>query len=303
MPAPRDILRLLRPAQWIKNVVVLAPVFFSLWNAGEPGVWNRLRDALLPACATVVAFCLVSSAVYILNDLMDAPRDRLHPRKRFRPIASGAVTPAQAGAVMVSLMALHTVLLLRLPVAAAQIFAAYFLLQILYTGGLKHLPVLDVTCIAAGFALRVVAGGFAARVSLSPWLLACTFLLSLFLALCKRRQEKAELGESGDNTRPALRGLSLRALDTFVYISAGVTLLCYAAYTQAPSTVTNFGSRGLILTLPFVALGIARYLVLLHRHDETERPERVLLTDLPLLAIIFLFGLSVAGVFLFRTAF
>ena len=307
MPAPfariRPYLQLLRPAQWIKNVVVFAPAFFSLWNADSPEDWTvRLQTVFGPSLLAFAAFCLLSSAVYILNDLIDAPRDRLHPRKRHRPIASGAVTPVPAGAVMLGLTAIHAALLFRLPLAAVRMFAAYFLLQICYMCGLKHLPVLDVVCIAAGFALRVIAGGFAAGVSLSPWLLACTFLLSLFLALCKRRQEKAELGDNATGTRPSIARLPLRALDNLVNASAAATLLCYAAYTQAPATVEHFGSRWLILTLPLVAAGIARYLFLLRRRDEGDRPERVLLTDWPLLLVILLFGIAVAATFVLRPA-
>lgn len=290
------LLCLLRPAQWIKNIVLFAPFFFSLWNAKAgfaDGTYTA--QAFLSIVREFLAFCALSSAVYIFNDIVDAPRDRLHPRKRFRPIASGEIPVREAWPYALALLV--AAVLLHGSAPGLSILAAYLGLQVLYTFLLKKVPVLDVVCIALGFVLRVLAGGAACAVVPSPWILSCTFFLALFLALCKRRQERAELGESGD-TRPALRGLSLRALDALVYASAGVTLLSYAAYTQAPATIANFGSRGLLLTLPFVALGIARYIVLLHRRNETERPERVLLTDLPLLAIILLFGLSVAAVFL-----
>ncbi len=303
MPAIRDILRLLRPAQWIKNAVVFAPAFFSLWNAASPGGWtSRLRAAILPSLAVFATFCLVSSAVYVLNDILDAPQDRLHPRKRFRPIASGTVSLNAACIVFVALLCVCTgpIAFIVNPVAVSEVILAYFILQIAYMVLLKHIPLLDVVCIATGFVLRAVAGARATGVVLSPWLLACTFLLALFLALCKRRQEKAELADSATETRPSLARLSLRTLDRAVNVSAGVTILCYAAYTQAPATVANFGSRRLCLTLPFVAVGIARYLFLLRRRDEGDRPERVLLTDIPLLFVILLFGLGVAAVFLLR---
>lgn len=300
--SPRQLLRLMRPGQWIKNVVVFAPSFFALWNASAPNSWIVVGRRYHELFAAFAAFCLWSSAVYVLNDLVDAPRDRLHPRKRLRPIASGAVSPAEARGFLALLLVLGGAFLLGLPVAACRLLGAYLALQTAYTFALKHLPALDVACIAAGFVLRAVVGGRAAHVALSPWLLSCTFLLALFLALGKRRQEKALLGNATSaGTRPSLARLSLRSLDTAVDIAAAATLVGYAAYTQAPATVSNFGSRGLIFTLPFVSLGLARYLRLLRRRDEGERPERTLLTDAPLLAIVLLFGLSVAAVFHFRS--
>ena len=299
----RPYLQLLRPAQWIKNAVVFAPAFFFLWNAASPGGWTaRFRAAAKPSLAVFAAFCLVSSAVYVLNDILDAPQDRLHPRKRFRPIASGAVSLNAACIVFVALLCVCTgpIAVIENPAAVSEVVLAYFILQIAYMVFLKHIPILDVVCIATGFVLRAVAGGRATGVALSPWLLACTFLLALFLALCKRRQEKAELGDSATGTRPSLARRPGRALDWAGNVSAAAAFLCYAAYTQAPETIRNFGSRGLCLTLPFVAAGIARYIFLLRRRDEGDRPERVLLTDIPLLLVILLFGLGVASVFLLR---
>ncbi len=293
--------RLLRPAQWIKNVVLFAPLFFSLWNAADSAAGRTPALPLGRATFAFLCFCLLSSGIYVFNDLVDAPRDRLHPRKRLRPVASGEVSFANASAIAALLPHLALALSLFCGKRTTVIFIGYFLLQILYTLLLKHLPVLDVIAIASGFVLRVAAGGAACSVPLSPWILLCTFFLALFLALCKRRQEKSELaGSPSSAARPSLRHIPLRLLDTLVFLSAAAALLCYAAYTQAPATVRNFGTRGLALTLPFVGLGFARYLVLLHRTDETERPERVLLTDLPLLADLLLFGLSVAAVFLLR---
>ena len=295
------IVQLLRPAQWIKNAVVFAPAFFSLWNAGDPGSWQtRAAPTAWASFAVFVAFCLMSSAVYVVNDIVDAPRDRLHPRKRLRPIASGAVSPHRATIIAACLLAASTAPLWDLAPEALRAIVAYLMLQIAYSFGLKRIPLLDVACIAAGFALRVVAGGLGAGVVPSPWLLGCTFLLALFLALCKRRQEKAELGDDASGTRPSLARMPLRALDAGVNAAALATLLCYAAYTQAPSTLRHFGTRSLMLTLPLVAAGIVRYMFLLRRRDGTDRPEHVLLTDAPLLVIIVLYGISVAAVFHFR---
>ena len=296
------LVQLLRPAQWIKNAVVFAPAFFSLWNADDPAASLARAAAVARASfAVFAAFCLVSSAVYILNDIVDAPRDRLHPRKRLRPVASGAVSPRQAALVAAGLLAASTAPLWGLPVPARLAISAYLLLQLAYSFGLKRIALLDVACIAAGFALRVVAGGRGAGVVPSKWILGCTFLLALFLALCKRRQEKAELGGGASGTRPALAHLPLRVLDGAVNLSAVAVIACYAAYTQAPATLRHFGTRSLMLTLPLVAAGLVRYMFLLRRRDEGDRPERTLLTDLPLLAIILLYGLSVAAVFHFRT--
>ena len=302
MHAPtRQLLRLMRPGQWIKNVVVFAPAFFSLWNAAAPNSWIAVGRRYHELLSVFAAFCLWSSAVYVLNDLVDAPRDRLHPRKRLRPLASGAVTPREAGGLLALLLALGGAFLISLPAAACHVLAAYLAMQVAYTFALKRAPGLDVACIAAGFAMRAIAGGRAAGVALSPWLLACTFLLALFLALCKRRQEKASLGDAASaGTRPSLARLPLHSLDLAADVTAGALLVVYAAYTQATATVANFGSRGLIFTLPFVTLGLMRYLRLVRRRDEGERPERTLLTDPPLLATILLFGLAVALVFRFR---
>lgn len=295
-PLP-PFLHLLRPAQWIKNIVVLAPLFFSLWNASSP---TPSLAPLTPALLAFLAFCLLSSSIYILNDIADAPRDRLHPRKHRRPIASGDVSPLPAIGLMIALLLTTFLIGFAIHTHTALTFALYLHLQVLYTLALKRIPVLDVATIASGFVLRLTAGGTACHIPLSPWILLCTFSLALFLALCKRRQEKAELTSTASHTRPSLRHLSLRTLDRLVYTVATITLLSYAAYTQAPSTLHNFGTRGLCLTLPFVAFGLVRYLILLHRHDETERPERVLLSDLPLLINILLFGAAVAAIFIFR---
>lgn len=295
------LIALLRPAQWIKNVAVFIPAFFSLWNADAPDTLTaRGAEALRGSLVAFVAFCLLSSAVYVVNDIVDAPRDRLHPRKRLRPVASGAVSPRSAGLVAASLLAASTAPLWGMPSGARAAFGAYLLLQLAYTFALKRVPLVDVACIASGFVLRVVAGGLASGAAPSPWLLACTFLLALFLALCKRRQEKAELGGSASGTRPSLARMPLRALDFCVDAAATATLVCYAAYTQAPTTMRHFGSRSLALTLPVIAAGLVRYLYLLRRRDEGDRPERVLLTDLPLLAVSLLYGLSVAAVFHWR---
>lgn len=294
-----SLLRLLRPAQWIKNVVLFAPLFFSLWNATDTA--SRPPLHLLPTLLSFLGFCLLSSSVYILNDLLDAPRDRLHPRKCHRPLASRALKPRHAILLLLFLLSIVFFLSSALNAPTRLAFSAYLLLQLLYTLFLKRIPVLDVATIASGFVLRISAGGAAGSIELSPWILLCTFFLALFLALCKRRQEKAELALSAPSTRPALRHISLHTLDRLIYAVSAITLVCYAAYTQAPSTLLHFGTRGLCLTLPWVALGLARYLKLLHRHDEAERPERVLLTDLPLLLILLFFGLSVAGIFFARS--
>ena len=280
---------------------MFAPAFFSLWNAADPDSFAQRGAAVLRgSLAAFVSFCLLSSAVYVVNDIVDAPRDRLHPRKRLRPVASGAVPPRAAGLIAICLLAAATAPRWGIASGARDALAAYLLLQLAYTFALKSVPLVDVACIATGFVLRVVAGGLAAGVQPSPWILLCTFLLALFLALCKRRQEKAELRGGAAGTRPSLARVPLRALDFAVDATAAATLLCYAAYTQAPSTIRHFGSRSLALTLPLVAAGLARYLLLLRRRDEGDRPERVLLTDPPLLAIAGLYCLAVAAVFRWR---
>ncbi len=287
------LFRLLRVNQWTKNGVVFAAFFFALGDLNQ----NLSVRLFWKVALAALAFAFVSSGIYILNDLRDAPKDRLHPVKRLRPIASGEVRPPAALAVsaLVLVAGLWGAWLIAPRLFA--VTAAYFAMQLAYTFGLKSVSLLDVMIIAAGFVLRAIAGARAIHVPISPWLLVCTFFLALFLALCKRRHEKLSL--DGQGTRAALDGYDAKLLDLLVAVSAGATIVVYSIYTLWPDTVAKFGTNRLAATIPFVVFGVFRYLDLAYRHDRGERPERVLLTDLPLLADIALFGATVlAALFL-----
>ena len=289
-------LRLMRPEQWTKNGLVLAAFFFAYWDPQQQLRGQGLRPCVLAAVATAL-FCLVSSGVYALNDWRDRVADRLHPVKRLRPVASGEIRPKTALAMAAVLLAAGILGALFSPPLCA-VLAAYAALQLLYTFHLKHVPLVDVFIIAAGFVLRAVAGAAVLSARISPWLLLCTFLLALFLALCKRRQEKVTRSES--EQRRSVRAYSAQLLDSLIAITAAATIVSYALYTLSPDTVSRFGTPMLGLTIPFVIFGVFRYLHLVYTSRAGERPEQVLLTDKAIIATVVLYGLVVATVFLAR---
>lgn len=286
-------LRLLRVRQWSKNALVLAAFFFALGDRGQSVTWALGWKAL----GAMVAFCLVSSAVYIVNDWKDAPQDRLHPRKKDRPIASGAVGVG-AALVVAGVLAAAGVggALAWLGGRTAAVLGGYLALQAAYTAGLKRVPLVDVMVLATGFVMRAYAGGAATGVPISPWLLVCTLFLALFLALCKRRHEKVHL--KGAGTRASLDGYDERMLDQLIGISASSSIIVYSIYTLWPDTVAKFGSHRLAATIPFVVFGVFRYLDLTYRQGKGERPEALLTEDGPLIADILLYG-AVAGLVIF----
>jgi 4-hydroxybenzoate polyprenyltransferase len=288
------VIRALRPRQWPKNAVVLAAFFFAL---GDP-TQGVSRWLLARAVAAAALFCLVSSAVYVLNDLADRARDRAHPVKRRRPIASGEVAPGFALFLGVLLAAAGLAGGAALSFRFAEVVAAYLVMQAAYTLWLKRVPLVDVLVIAAGFVLRAIAGARAINAAISPWLLLCAFLLALFLALCKRRGEKRRVDEEEARTRPALSGYDERLLDQLIAIVAAVTIACYAIYTLWPDTVAKFHTHRLVYTTPFVLFGLFRYLDLVYRHEQGDEPEHVLLTDLPTLINLSFYGAAVLVILL-----
>jgi 4-hydroxybenzoate polyprenyltransferase len=293
----RDLVRALRPKQWTKNAVVFAAFVFAL---GDTQQQVAVANFWYVLCATI-CFCLVSSGVYLINDSRDAEADRLHPQKKYRPIASGAVPVAMAVAAGISLIAGSTVLGFALRLELAVVLLGYVALQLAYTFLLKHWPMIDLLVIATGFVLRALAGAVVIDVDVSAWLLVCAFLLAVFLALCKRRQEfvQADLaGTTGVHIRKSLAHYDERLLDQFIAIVASATLVCYVIYTLAPETVDKFGTHHLGFTLPFVLYGLFRYLMLVYRYDLGERPEQVLLTDLPTLVNLALYGAAVLMIIL-----
>jgi len=271
----RDVLQLLRPHHWVKNGFVLAGLLFG----------HASSDATLVAAAlfATLAFCLASSAVYAFNDALDAPRDREHPEKNGRPVARGAIAPAAAHAIAAALAVLALGLAAWTAPAVAALIGAYLAMNAAYSLGLKHVPVLDVFIIAAGFMLRLLAGTWGVGIEPSRWLLACGFLLTLFLGFAKRRAELDRLAGDAGQHREVLESYSLAFLDKAVLACAIGMVITYAQYTVADTTVALHGTEHLIWSLPWVLLGTFRYLFRLHYRGGGGDPAQELLRD-PMLA-------------------
>jgi 4-hydroxybenzoate polyprenyltransferase len=270
--ASGGLLTAMRPRQWTKNLLLYAGIIFAA-ELDDPERW-------IQATAAFVAYCLASSAAYIYNDVRDAPHDRLHPLKRSRPIASGAVRSNRALNVAGILAALAFAIVAPLGWGSLAYMAGFLGLQVAYSLGLKHIALIDVMAISGLFVIRAAAGAEAVDVPISPWLLICTALLALFLALAKRRGELGSTGEGGAG-RPVLSGYSFALVDQLVSIVAACTIVAYALYTFE----AREGSA-MMATIPFVVYGLFRYIELMHREDLGEEPESVLLTDVPILATI-----------------
>lgn len=286
--AVRAIVVSLRPKQWIKNGFVFAALLFS----------KRFLDlpSLVLAVLAFVAFCLVTSAGYLLNDLVDIREDRAHPIKSKRPLAAGLLDKGTAGVIAGVLLAAGLALATSVNGLFLLAALAYAALQTLYTLRLKHVVILDIFAVAAGFMIRVVAGGLAIRVAISDWLIVCTALLSLFLAMGKRRHELVTLDEQAAAHRPILREYSTPLLDQMISVVTSSTLVAYCLYTISDATAAKFGTRDLVLTIPFVLYGIFRYLYLIHKKGSGGSPEELIIGDLPLLASVFLWMLTAAAV-------
>lgn len=264
-----------RPRQWTKNLLVFAALLFA-HKAGD-------RDATATVALAFAVFCVLSSGVYYLNDLIDLDRDRQHPLKSKRPLASGKIGRTGAGLVAAGCLVGGLACGFWLGVAFGWVCVSYVSLQLAYMLSLKHKVILDVLSIAIGFVLRAVGGACVIHVEFSHWLLLCTLFLALFLAVCKRRHELVLLGENSASHREALSHYSERLLDQMVAAVTSSTVITYALYTVAPQTVMKFGGDQLKYTVPFVVYGIFRYLYLVYRREEGGSPEGLLLGDKPLL--------------------
>jgi 4-hydroxybenzoate polyprenyltransferase len=280
------IVATLRPHQWVKNVFVLAPVVFAkeVFDAG----W------LMRAAGAFGLFCLLSSAVYTMNDLADVQADRQHPIKRLRPIA--------AGRVPIGMARILTMVLVLAAVAGAvagygapftAVAIGYVLNNLLYSFKLKHLAYLDVFSIAAGFVLRVVAGGYAVQVQVSVYLLLCTALLAAFLGFGKRRHELAAAAANARRQRLALESYSQRGLDVALWVTALATIVTYLAYTVDPHTRAQFHSDWLWISTGFVVLAIGRFVTLVRNRPRAESPTQEILRDGPFVGIVLLWVILV----------
>lgn len=288
------LVQVLRPGQWTKNSVVLAAFFFAFGDQTQHAV---VSTSWWIAVAAAALFCLVSSGIYVLNDILDAEQDRQHPHKRYRPIAAGSVAVPTAWTLSVILLVTGVILAWILSSGFAKVVMGYIALQLVYSTALKKVAMVDAFVIAIGFVLRALAGALAIDVSISPWLLLCTFLLALFLALCKRRHEKIQLDDAGESHRASLGQYDQQLLDQLIAIVSAATIVSYAIYTLWPETIQKFGTPYLGFTIPLVVFGIFRYLDLVYRHDEGGQPERILLTDIPLLCVLAIYGITVIAIF------
>lgn len=274
------LLRTIRPHQWVKNIFVLAPVVFA----------KEIFDAvlLLRAGLAFLVFCLLAGAVYTFNDLADVQADRLHPVKRFRPIASGKVPESWARPFGTSLVLVSLVLAAYIAPAFGVVAAAYFALNIAYTKRLKHLAYIDVACISLGFVLRVLGGGYATRIEISWYLFACTALLALFLGFGKRRHEVSTAAHRASKQRAALEGYSEKGLDVALALTAICTVLVYVSYTLDAQTRAFFRIDHLWVTSLFVILGVWRFFYIVRNRPDAESPTQEMVSDGPMVAIVLL---------------
>lgn len=278
-------IKCLRPKQWTKNLLVFAGYLFTIERVHAPGTLFRVFIAF-------GLFCAVSGATYIFNDAADVERDRKHPRKCKRPIASGAVS-IRAAITFATLLLISSVYAsFRLDMNFGLMILAYLILTTAYSIKLKHLVIIDLLSLAAGFVIRAASGAFVARVEISPWLLACTTLLALFLGLAKRRSELVSLEAGATDHRKTLGEYTAPMLDQMLMISASTSLMAYFLYTFTGKTGSNHPL--MIATTPFVVYGLFRYLYLIHTKNAGGSPEQILLEDRPMLINIVLYVVAAA---------
>lgn len=280
-----NLLRSIRPSQWTKNLLVFAGLIFG----------EKLGDAHSRMVAAVAfgVFCLLSSTIYLINDVRDRDADRLHPVKSKRPIASGELLPAVALGMAGGLGVIALAAGFWINTTFGLIATGYLLLLAVYSLSLKHVVILDVLALSGGFVLRAAGGAAAVDVEFSHWLLLLTLLLALFLALSKRRAELVALADDAKAHRKSLAEYSPYLLDQMIGVVTASTLLAYAFYTINPETVQKFGTDRLLWTVPFPLYGIFRYLYLVHQRDGGGNPSETLLEDRPILACVALWGVAV----------
>jgi 4-hydroxybenzoate polyprenyltransferase len=281
--ATRAALVALRPRQWSKNLLLFAGILFA-GELGDAGRWAA-------ACAVFAAYCAASSAAYIVNDVRDAPSDRLHPLKRERPMARGELSPRTALVLAGGLITVAFALALAIGPVTVLLLTLFLALQAAYTFWLRSIVLLDVMVIAGLFVVRAAAGAEAVDVRISPWLLLCTALLALFLALAKRRGELVLAGSDATPGRAVLSGYSLPLVDQLITVVAAATVGAYSVYTLA-----SVQPAAMMATIPFVVFGLFRYLLLIHRDDLGEEPEQILLSDRPILVAVALWALTAAAI-------
>jgi 4-hydroxybenzoate polyprenyltransferase len=286
MNGPVALIRLARPKQWVKNVFVFTALIFSRTTGPGGDKISAITDlgAITESLIAFACFCLASSAIYFFNDYRDVEEDRRHPVKRNRPLAKGdlprwagiaGLFACAGGAIGVALASLGAV--------TAAVIATYLVLNLMYSAGLKHVVIIDVLIIAAGFVLRILAGAAAIQAMPSTWLILCAITISLFLGFTKRRAEVVLLGDKAHEHRRVLAHYSTAFLDQMISVATAATVVCYILYTVDERTVELVGSRLLVFTVPFVLYGIFRYLYLVYHAEAGGDPTRTVFTDVPLL--------------------
>lgn len=280
----------LRPWQWTKNLLVFLPLIFSMgdrWQLGQAGL---LTELLLRASLTFLVLCALSGGVYIINDVFDREQDRLHPRKRRRPIASGLVPLPLARATAAAAIGASLIGSWLMGVQILAVALTYLALNLAYSSYVKHIAILDVVFLSAGFILRIVAGSIAVDVVTSPWLYTTVSSGALFLVLGKRYSELRASGNTASSQRAVLGEYSEQFLSQLITITATSTLLAYALYSFSASTVPD--NKAMMLTIPFVVFGLFRFLYILNRTNEGESPELVMMRDLPTVINISLWAVT-----------
>lgn len=283
------LIKTLRPQQWVKNLFVAAPLFFAL-RLLDP-------DSVLRTAAAVALFSLISGCVYVLNDLVDVEQDRRHPQKRHRPIAAGTLPFGVARSFLLGTVPLCLAAAVWLSPAYAGVLATYFVLNLAYSFRLKKIAYLDVLCIAVFFILRVLAGAFAIDVPASPWLLACTFSLAMFLGFGKRAHELSG-SDQAEQQRAALASYSLAGLRWSLHTLAVLVVVVYVLYTRSEQTITTFGTDSLVYTVPFPVFGILRFVHLATSRHEAESPTEEMLRD-PLFVLNLVLYVATTGAILY----
>jgi 4-hydroxybenzoate polyprenyltransferase len=295
-----NLLKTMRPRQWTKNLLIYLPFAFTLnerWRLFSPEMYAMLTQATI----AFILFCLISGAIYLINDLVDVEKDRQHPKKRFRPLASGALKKSQAiGAIIVALLIAFP-LAFWLSIGFGIVGVFYFLTMLTYSFVLKHLVIIDVFTLAAGLVLRALAGAAAIQVPASPWLYVCTVLLALFIGFSKRRHELLLLEGEASKHRLILKEYTPELLDEMIAVTTASFVMAYSLYTfSAPNLPKN---HEMMLTIPFALYVVFRLLYLVHVKNEGGSPEEMVLRDKPLFLSLLVWGLVSVGIlFLFSHA-
>ena len=281
-----EIIKLMRPHQYIKNLFIFLPLFFALQISDI----NLLLNAFL----AFISFSLTSSAIYILNDYRDIEEDKLHPKKRNRPLASGTINKNEAMVLMIALGVSGFIMMGVLSWQALMILLIYVILNIAYSFYLKQIAIIDIVIIALGFVLRVYVGATVTMIQASMWIVVMTFLLALFLALAKRRDDIVLYNKTGQKMRKVIDGYNLQFIDMAMTLMAGVVIVSYLMYCVSPDVIERTGSDKLYLTMIYVIIGIIRYMQITFVEEESGNPTKILLEDRLIKSVVILWVITFA---------